>query len=107
MTTNMTEQQTVPGTEVEEQGPAASGSVRPRVVVLGGRLRARARHGPVPALPPPGIVWLHAALQAEIGGEPGCGRRIVAEDAQEQIVDDAGRPVPAGPRHHPAQPSSI
>ena len=34
-------------------------------------------------------MWLHAALKAEGGGEAGYGRRIVTEDAQEEIVDDA------------------
>src|SRR5438128_1913843 len=36
MTTDMTEQQTVPRTEVEQHGPAASGNGRPRIVILGG-----------------------------------------------------------------------
>jgi hypothetical protein len=36
-------------------------------------------------------MWLYALVEAEVGREPDRGGRIVAEDAQEQIVEDAGR----------------
>jgi len=50
---------------------------------------------------------LHALVQAEVGGEPNRGGWVVAEDIQQQIVDDVGREVPACPRHDPAPPSPV